>query len=156
MKKLLSICLLFLALTACKEQEDALFESPDYLVFGHYYGFCGGENCVEIFKIENMTLFEDTRDRYPGGKPYEGDFVPKSAALYEQVKDLPHQVPARLMSEERSIIGSPDAADGGGIYLEVGKGGMVRYFFIDKTRHNVPEYLHPFLDEVEAAIAALK
>ncbi|RNI31257.1 hypothetical protein [Rufibacter latericius] len=156
MKKLFFCWLMLLSLTACQEDEEALLESPDYLVFGHYYGFCGGENCVEIFKIENGTLFEDTKDQYPGGKPYEGNYEPKSAALYEKVKDLPHQVPARLLSEDRSIIGSPDAADGGGIYLEIGRNGMKRYFFIDKTRHNVPDYLYPFLDKVEAAIAELK
>ncbi|ALI98221.1 hypothetical protein [Rufibacter tibetensis] len=156
MRKILFYCLAVLTLVSCQE-DDATLESPDYLVFGHYHGFCGGESCIEIFKIQDGQLYEDTNDRYPSSnKPYEANFVLKSLDLFEKVKDLPHLVPTRLLQEDRTVIGSPDATDGGGYYLEVGVNGMRRYFLIDKFRHNVPEYLHPFLDQVEASIAKLK
>ena len=157
MKKLFYLGLVVLSLTACHEDEGVKVDfSSETLVFGHYYGMCVGEQCVEIFKISNGELLEDTKDLYPGAQPYEGRFEKKSQALYEQVKHLPAHIPAQLLQEENGVIGQPDIADGGGIYLELVHDRKIRYFFIDKSRHKVPAYLHPFLDEVEASIAKLK
>ncbi|WP_210463680.1 hypothetical protein [Rufibacter roseolus] len=156
MKRLLFYCLGLMTLLGCEPEDQSPFE-PDYLVFGHFYGFCGGEQCVEIFKIQGGQLYEDTKDQYPNRNgPYDGNFVRKSEVLYEKVRDLPFNFPPRLLLENDTIIGMPDAADGGGIYLEISKDGQRRYYFIDKTRYQVPDYLHPYLDQVEAAINELK
>ncbi|MFB9863886.1 hypothetical protein [Rufibacter immobilis] len=160
MKRFLFLSLLFLSLSACKNQDKDQDPGPlgaDDIVFGHFYGYCLGERCVEIFKIQDGKLYEDTKDEYPGSRePYSGAFVPRSEADYQKVKEIAVNFPRKLLEESSTVIGSPDVTDGGGIYLEVLAEGKSRFFLIDKFRHNVPEYLHAYLDEVEAGIAQLQ
>ncbi|MBF9252349.1 hypothetical protein I2I11_03500 [Pontibacter sp. 172403-2] len=110
-----------------------------------------------MFKIENNHLFEDTNDSYPGSNTaYEGNYILQSDAKYEQVKDLVNHLPARLLEENSTVIGQPDAGDWGGIYIEVRKNGQRKFYLIDKMEDHVPAYLRPFVDEVEASIAKLE
>src|SRR5687767_5398756 len=97
------ICLLgcLLSLTACQQEDLA---DPDYLVFGHFYGECQGESCVEIFKLDPKSLFEDTKDAYPASsRPYAGSYVLKSDLQYQQVRDLRNHIPAKLLKEENTV-----------------------------------------------------
>ena len=41
-------------------------ENPKYFIFGRFNGECGGDHCVEIFKIENDSLFSITLTTRPG------------------------------------------------------------------------------------------
>ena len=60
---------------ACKPDDDVT--APDYLVFGLYYGECyGGETCIETYKLQNKSLFEDINNTYPNSKQaYQGNYV---------------------------------------------------------------------------------
>jgi hypothetical protein len=154
MKKIICLLCCLLSLEACQQEELA---NPDYLVFGHFYGFCQGERCVEIFRVDPRNLYEDTKDVYPTStRPYEGNYVLQSDPQYQKVRDLSNHIPAKLLKEENTVIGQPDAGDWGGIYIEIKKNRQHRFFLIDKKRENIPAYLHPFIEEVEAAIAQLQ
>ncbi len=129
-----------------------------YLVFGHFYGECIGETCIEIFKIENGKLYEDTLDYYPGynNLPHNASYVQRSNDKYEKVKYIPDLIPNELYSENAIVIGQPDAGDWGGLYLETNKTGKKEYWLIDKMKNNIPEYLHAFVDSLDDAIQKLQ
>ncbi len=128
-------------------------------MFGHFYGECFGERCVEMYKLipGEGQLQEDLRDAYPDHTAwYEGAFVPLSDSLYQQVKDLPASIPAQLYQERDRVIGQPDAGDWGGYYLEVNQNGKRQFWLIDKPKANLPAYLHAFVDALEGSIQKLK
>ena len=54
MKKLLLIGLI---LAACQQDDTIESESDlDYIIFGHFYGKCIGERCVEMYKLTDQFL----------------------------------------------------------------------------------------------------
>lgn len=154
MKKIICVVLI---LMSC--QQDDLIESGssyDYILFGHFYGFCEGEKCIEIFKLTSTALFEDTNDKYPDqSKPYEGVFHQLDQALFEKVKDLTEKIPQELMTTDSGVIGQPDAGDWGGLYFELSSDGKKQYWLIDKMKTNLPEYLKSFAADIESSIAMI-
>ena len=91
-------CIGSLLLTGCAKDSIGL-STDDYLIFGHFYGECGGEQCIEIFKLENGRLYEDTKDIYPNGNGvYEGDFKELSIDKYELVKGILADFPNDLLN----------------------------------------------------------
>jgi hypothetical protein len=71
-KILILLCLPLTFLISCKK-DNAAIPPSDYLIFGHFYGECSGERCIEIFKLEKDKLFEDKADQYPNYDAfYEG------------------------------------------------------------------------------------
>ena len=147
-------------LIACSDKDDLKILDSDYFLFGEYYGqcyidgeCCDGETCVEIFKIENTQLFEDTNDNFPPtSAPYEGNYIILADSTYQIVNNLLDEIPRKLFKESKSIIGCPDCSDGGGIYIEVSRAGEVRYWLIDRIEENLPKYLIPFRQSVVSAI----
>ena len=70
MKKLLLILLcLPIIFTSCKKEEVEI-SNNEYLIFGHFYGECIGEECVETFKLTDEKLYEDLNDNYSGTEPF--------------------------------------------------------------------------------------
>ncbi len=154
---LLTSVLLLGLFSNCKK--DCSSPQPDtgYFIFGHFYGMCFGETCVEIFKIENGALYEDTTDNYPfGDAPYDGMYVPLSSAQYALISDLMSHVPTQLLSETDKIIGTPDAYDQGGYYFEIKESGNRKYWMIDSDNGNIPAYLHTFTDALNSYINRLQ
>lgn len=151
MKKLGVLILCVLLFTAC-HSDDALLKAPDYLIFGHFYGMCVGESCVETFKLTEDKLFEDANDGYSGTK---FDFYELDATLFEQVKDLKDAFPERLLTETTDVFGCPDCADGGGLLIQLSKNGKLYTWKIDQSKNNVPEYLHDFMEKVNAKISLI-
>lgn len=144
-------------LTACQSEPVLPTSDYDYVVFGHYYGMCIGESCVEYYKLTSTNLYENTEDRYPGSNgPYDGGYQMKSQMNFMKVKDLPSLIPLELFSETEHIIGMPDAGDWGGIYLEVSRNGEQYFWLIDKMDQYLPTYLPSFVDEVEKRIALIE
>lgn len=126
----------------------------EYLVFGHFYGECVGESCVEIFLLNSDELTEDINDQYPDANSrYNGDFAISHADKFSLVKDLPDFIPSRLLEEIQNRIGQPDAGDWGGLYIEYRKDGITKYWLIDQMKSNVPDYLHEFIDKVNEKIS---
>lgn len=153
------LSILFLA-GSCEKSEQPEPENGEQFFFGWYYGFCVGESCIEIFKIEDGKLFEDTLDKYPdmyGEMPYEGEFTMRDQEDHGEVKGLPSALPEALFNEEETVLGMPDAADGGGLYVaRRGAEGEMQWRYIDRSRRNVPNYLHDFMKELELAVEALQ
>ncbi len=133
-------------ISSCKKECSCEQQFGDYLLFGNYYGMCAGEDCVEIFKIENGVLSEDSNDNYPSDSPYSGNYAVLPSAKYDLVKDLSNYIPAQLFNENDGYIGTPDAYDQGGYVLELKENGTHRYWRIDTDTSNTPDYLHAFTD----------
>lgn len=146
--------LILLLASACSEEDTKSTEhTSDYIAFGHFYGECIGEQCIEIFKMTGNSLYEDLKDQYPNAySAYEGDFTLLDDSLFEKVKDLRSEVPAELLARNLVVIGQPDAGDWGGIYFEISSAGQRRFWIIDKLQANLPEYLRPFVTEIEMSI----
>lgn len=152
-KSLIIIVALAISLTHCKK-EDALNEDqPDYILFGHYYGKCIGEGCIEIFKLTETGLFEDLNDIYPDAQSsYSGKFIKLHDTIFNKVKNFNSHIPSNLLNESNGVIGMPDYADGGGLYFEYHKNGITQYWKIDQMTSTIPTYLHPFVQEINSTI----
>lgn len=148
------IILLVLLATACQtENVNRGKMSSDYIVFGHFYGECVGEKCVEIYRLTSNSLYEDKSDSYPSfDKPYNGDFELLDNSLFERIKDLRDEIPTDLLTINSAVIGQPDAGDWGGIYFEMEVGGEQKYWLIDKMKSNIPKSLRPFIETIENKI----
>jgi hypothetical protein len=145
----------FVVFSCAKEEIKGKDEDESSIIFGHFYGFCGGEQCIENFKLTNTKLYEETTDPY-SLTPGEGNFVELDHVKFEQVKSLASMIPQQLLQTTATFIGQPDAADGGGIYFETTVNGERKFWRIDKVRANLPEYLIPFVQEIEKDIALLQ
>ena len=151
--KILSIFLFVNALSSCKKDDDADLKSNDYLIFGHYYGECFGETCVETYKLTNSKLFEDIIDVYAGNGPF--DFKELTNEEYEQVKDLIEYFPAELLDTNEESFGCPDCADQGGLFIQYAHEGEINSWRIDQSKNQVPAYLHIFMDKVNEKITMI-
>ena len=132
MKNLLVILCLCLPFTACKDNEEfCQFEDGDYLIFGTFYGECAG-NCTVLYNIQNDFLYEDDVEI---GIPDEIPFMstPLSEEKYLIGVELSTTFPSDLIDSQKDVYGCPDCADQGGVYLELGKGGLFRKWRIDSA-----------------------
>ena len=156
MHRLILIFLSLLIFSSCKKDIEVNLEE-DYLVFGHFFGFCTGEACIEIFKLENAGLFEDNSDNYPAYQhAYVGSFNALPGEKYQSVKHLLHYFPIQLLEEKQTILGDPDTRNEGGFYVEVKVNGQKHFWLIDQNLTTIPSYLHSFLEELKTAIEILQ
>ncbi|MFI0430251.1 hypothetical protein [Mariniflexile sp. HMF6888] len=152
MEKAISIFLFSLFVYGCSSNDEIQLTKDDYLIFGHFYGYCIGEGCVEIFKLTNEKLYEDSNDNY-ANEPF--NFEVLDTTKFEVVKDLIDYFPTKLLSEKESTLGYPDCADGGGLFIEYSRNGTVKSWKIDQIKGNVPSYLHNFMDKVNEKISLI-
>ncbi len=146
-----------LCMTSCKKEQVGVCgfgTLPEYVVFGHFYGECGGEGCVEIYKVDNDKLYEDTLDMYPGSDAfYPGHFATQwSDEKFQLVKDLSNYFPEGLLSETKVVQGQPDAGDWGGIYFEIKRGSTHRFWLLDQMDDNMPAAYNEFVDKINDKI----
>ncbi len=133
--------------------EEKIGEPTEYLIFGHFYGFCLGDQCIQIYKLDNDHLNEDQNKTYPRyDEFYIASFIELESKYYEQVDDLTDYFPNQLLNETDTIIGCPDCADGGGLYIEYKSETIHRYWLIDQDKSRVEPYLHEFMDQVNDKI----
>lgn len=148
------LCLVVFLSLSCSEEKVKV--NLDYLIFGDFYGECVGEGCIDIYKIENENLYEDTRDLYPSWEnPYDGNFVQLPADKYNEVNTLLQKFPEKLLHEKDTVLGMPDAGDWGGYYIEIQHNNQRRFWLIDKMGSGAPAYLGPFLEDLEAKLKIL-
>lgn len=146
---------------ACYSECDCGEETGqfEYLVFGHFYGECGGEGCVETFKIEYEHLFEDTLDQYPDvTNATERSYITLPEAKYDLVKDLVDQFPDELYAEADHVIGQPDAGDWGGIYVEIrhtNDPARSGFWLLDQMESNMPQVYNVFVDKINEKISLI-
>ena len=151
MNKALTLLIAIAMTTSCNKDCITLNEQ-NYLVFGHFYGMCAGEGCVETYKLTDMKLYEDLIDDYSGQNL---EFVELENETFAQVNDLVDFFPNQLLSEEETVFGCPDCSDGGGLFIQYSDNGNLKSWRIDQFQNNVPSYLHAFIDQVNEAIALI-
>ncbi len=154
MKALTPLCFLtvLMAMSSCAKED--LSASIDTIIFGHFYGKCVGEECIETYKLEQNKLFEDLLDRYAGGDHQNFAFSQLPDSLYDKMPDLFQSFPFQLIGKD-NIFGMPDAGDWGGIYVQIRQKGKTYWWLIDKAEDDLPVWLLPFKHEIEAAIELL-
>lgn len=121
----------------------------DYIVFGHFYGECAGETCVENFALTKDKLYEDTNDSY-GGTDF--NFVEVSSEKFDLATGLENEFPTELLDATEEVFGCPDCGDWGGLYVEYVKDGERKGWQIDLMLDDVPNYLHDFIEEIQTKI----
>ncbi len=144
---------LAILLTACFEEDTADLPVEDYLIFGHFYGECMGETCIETYKLTESALYEDTRDVY--GISSSFDFVEMGHDKFLEVNDLPDYFPEELLHTDTATFGCPDCVDQGGLLIVLYEDDQRRVWKIDMVKEQVPAYLHEFMDRVKEKIAIL-
>ncbi len=152
MKSLLPLLLIGLVhIMACTSDEDP--DNLPYLIFGHFYGECDGEGCIETFKIDSEKLYEDTKDLYAAE---EYDFIQLPDSLHDKVVYLLDAIPSELISTENQTFGCPDCADGGGVLIRYANSeNSEKAWLIDQDKANIPGYLHDFIDQVNTSIGLI-
>lgn len=153
LNRFILILLVSLSFCACnKENNDEVnFAANDYLIFGHFHGFCHGETCIETFQIKDNTLYEDTKDKYRTFDDF--NFVELSVDKYKKVKDIIDLIPSQLWNEpNEKVFGCPDCYDQGGYLIQQSKEGTVRSWILDSNPNDVPEYLHDFMEKINNSI----
>jgi hypothetical protein len=143
------LAVLLFSISSCKQDPPAYAAIDNYLIFGHFYGLCVGEGCVEIFMLTDKMLYEDLNDNY---LPANFSFTELSSDKFEQVKNLVDSIPPQLLNETKDVFGCPDCADQGGLYIEYAKDGNVNSWRIDQSKNATPAYLHDFMDLVNQKI----
>jgi hypothetical protein len=151
MNKALTLLIAIAMTTSCNKDCITLNEQ-NYLVFGHFYGMCAGEGCVETYKLTDMKLYEDLIDDYSGQNL---EFVELENETFAQVSDLVDFFPNQLLGEEETVFGCPDCSDGGGLFIQYSDNGNLKSWRIDQMQENVPSYLHSFMDQVNEAIVLI-
>lgn len=132
-----------------------LLQGDDYLIFGKFYGFCGG-NCTHLYKMTATELFADNMDRYEYDKEVTFDKTNLGAAKIEIAKTVCSQYTSEIKNEKNERIGCPDCHDQGNIYVELKQNGKVQKWYIDPSLNAQPAYLQPFAKAIEDAVVKLK
>ena len=150
MKNIFLFLIVIGAFTSCnKDNDNITINEQSFLIFGHFYGECFGEGCVETYKLTDVKLYEDIVDDYSGQNL---DFVELDNEQFELVNDLTDFFPTQLLNESDTIFGCPDCADGGGLFIQYSDNGVLKSWRIDQVQNNVPTYLHDFIDQVNERI----
>lgn len=152
MKRGFLIVSLIAIILSCSSDDKIIINEQNFLVFGHFYGMCIGESCVETFKLTDKKLFEDTIDDYSGQNLA---FIELENDKFEQIKNLIDFFPNQLLNESETVFGCPDCADGGGLFIQYSENGKIKSWRIDQNKNNVPTYLHNFMDKVNEKIALI-
>ncbi len=151
MKKIILRFLTIAVLLSCNNDYNEIeINEKNFLIFGHFYGECIGEVCVETFKLTNKSLYEDTIDDYNGQNM---EFAELGNEKFVEVKNLTDFFPIQLLNQNETDFGCPDCADGGGLFIQYSENGNLNSWRIDQDKSNVPEYLHQFMDKVNEKIA---
>lgn len=150
--KYLIIGLSALLVSFCNKEDGFTVKDFDYIVFGHFYGHCLGEDCVKMFKLTKDQLYEDTTDSYLAT---DFDFVELEKEKFELANELLQALPDKLLKEDKDTFGCPDCADQGGLYIEISNDGKTSSWRIDQNKSAVPVYLHDLMDGVNEAIALI-
>jgi len=154
MKKILFALFTLGILASCNSDDDngININEDNFLIFGHFYGECGGEGCIETFKLTDKSLFEDTVDDYNGQNM---EFIELDNNLFEQVQNITDFFPNQLLNQNETVFGCPDCADGGGLFIQYSENGNIKSWRIDQVKSNVPEYLYNFMDKVNEKITLI-
>ncbi len=159
MKAIPFLILLFcLSLLGCEKEKNPPANdnsASEHLIFGHFYGFCFGENCIATFALTQDSLAEDSLDQYFNSEMTFA-WVPRSEEDFAAAAHLLPDFPSALWDTEEGTIGCPDCADQGGVLLSYTRDGVTKTWRIDNDLQDVPTYLHAYLGAVRSVIQLLQ
>ena len=159
MKKLFFLILIYTSISCSNTDEkpaQLVLSGGDYIVFGRFYGFCGGEQCIEIYKLTATTLSEDSLDMYPLMSNNTTNFVPMPDQKFLLAQDLSAFFPISLLQETSTVFGTPDAYDQGGMIVEYNIDGVQKRFYFDNNIQVVPDQYHIFLNKINQKIQLIQ
>lgn len=152
--KLKLLCLIWvsasLLLSCSKEEHDT---ANHYLVFGHTYGKCVGEECLEVFKLTQDSLFEDLSDNFFSGG---AKFVSLSKAKHSLALPLLADFPQELKGEVNRTFGCPGCHDQATIIIQYFDGVKLQQFLVDEDKPMIPVFLHAYVEDIQKTISDLK
>ena len=151
-----ALCLsLLVFLSSCDKNVP---DDETYLIFGIFCGECAGTECVNIFHLSSVGIWEDQNDFYPGAgfSGQKFDFVELPQEKFELVRDFSDEFPRALLDETENQFGCPDCGDQCGYYVEWKDDGEIRSWTIDTDKDKIPSYLHDFVDQISVNITLLK
>jgi hypothetical protein len=154
--KIIVILVISLTFISCNKESSDLdnLSQNDYLIFGHFHGFCHGERCNEIYQIKDTKVYEDTKDIYRSLNDF--NFIALGVEKYDSIKELSNAIPVGLWNEENEkVFGCPDCYDQGGYFIQISKNGQVKSWIFDKNLKDDPTYMHDFLNLVRDKIYLL-
>lgn len=133
-----------------------LTESDDSFVFGKYFGFCMGEQCTNLYKIQDNQVFADNMERlmHPDDLVFKSE--PLSNEKYQVAKAVLDAFPEGLLAETAETIGCPDCADQGGYFIELKTNGETRRWYLDNFKDKLPAYLKTYTAQIDEALAQLQ
>lgn len=136
---------------SCNDSDQILVEET--LIFGHFFGECVGERCVETFRLTRFDLAEDNVDGYASDGPFDFEVMPQEK--FELVKNLISEIPSELLETDDQTFGCPDCGDWGGIYVSWITPISTQSWRIDMIQESIPEYLHDFVDKINESIVLI-
>ncbi len=151
----ISVVLMIITLASC--QDTQLVDSEaEFIVFGHFNGYCAGEACVDFYKVTGDDLLESNIDDYTenGFYPFN-DFYALSADKFNQVKDLGDYMPQQLWLEFDTHIGQADVSDVGSLYFEIKKGAEHRYWVFENGDFDMPQVYSEFMYKIREKITII-
>jgi len=125
------------------------------LIFGRFYGKCIGNSCIEIFKLNKGVLYEDVVDMYPVSTSfYEGKFLKVKDSDKIDTEHLMRTFPKSLLVtlDQFHVIGTPDAGDWGGIYLQYQDDRVQIQWLVDLKTENIPKELRTYILNVDKTV----
>lgn len=161
MKSNLTIIFFLIIISAScnREIDECICSSYTEFTFGHFYGECAGEGCIEIFRVDldQQKLFEDVNDFYPRiDTLYDGSlWVELPDEKFQQVKNLLTFMPAGLLAENETVLGQPDGGDWGGIYFELQTDSGRKFWLLDQMDNNMPREYNDFVDRINEKIVII-
>jgi len=136
--------------------ENRLSEnSGPILIFGRYYGRCLAESCIEIFWTDGNNLLEDTVDAYPSSTSfYNGKFTRFMGSEEINTEKILSNIPSSLFLTKSSfnVVGTPDAGDWGGIYLQYKNGDLQKQWLVDINTRNIPKELRNYILDINKTV----
>ena len=149
--KILLFALVSISFFSCEKMNDPL-EDDDFLIFGTFYGECIGDQCVRTYKLTDTELYVDTKKQYAG---QDYDFELMSDEDFQIAKELDSKFPSKLWDETEQTIGCPDCYDQGGVLIDIEDNDEKGYWLVDQTTDDIPNYLVPFIEEVNEVVQKL-
>lgn len=156
MRLLFFTMLLLLTAFTCQE-DDLSVTSAERLIFGAYNGFCVGDQCLSLYKLEGGTLYKETsltnRDL---NLPVEGKFDELDDDLYKIAESLIAEFPQRLLDEDKEVYGCPGCHDQTTILVQLETTEKTRFWRLDSDLPAIPKDLQQYVQEIVAVMEKLE
>lgn len=173
LKLFLSVVFVLLLFNSCENEEDLFIEDATMgvevlernsdtnmlmrrtvvLTFGRFFGKCTGGPCVNIYRLTSDELLQDSVDKYPSRDDfYNGKFEKFKGSERILTKGLLSEFPYELLGSKNRVIGSPDAGDWGGVYLEYRDDVNHEFWILDLNSNNLPKNLRNYVDLIDRTV----